>query len=137
MIDRWSKIDLLKNYLGEKQAEIEQDNRRRGGDLTILGNGRRITNLGTFRAYCVAYLRAHPLIHQDRTFLVRQLAPTEHGVPLEIYVFTTDTRWAFYEDIQASVFDHMLAVIGEFDLRVFQSPSGNDVRSALSHLDPC
>lgn len=136
MLARWRKIALLKSYLEEKQAEIEEDNRKRGTDLSILGNGRRLTNLGTFRAYCIAYLRAHPLIHQDLTFLVRQLEPGEHGMPLEIFVFTNDTRWAVYEGVQADIFDHLLAVIGEFDLRVFQSPSGADVRTALTLLEP-
>jgi miniconductance mechanosensitive channel len=136
MLARWRKIALLKSYLEEKQAEIDEDNRRRGTDLSILGNGRRLTNLGTFRAYCIAYLHAHPKIHQDLTFLVRQLEPGEHGMPLEIFVFTNDTRWAVYEGVQADIFDHLLAVIGEFDLRVFQSPSGGDVRSALTLLGP-
>jgi miniconductance mechanosensitive channel len=136
MLARWRKIALLKSYLEEKQAEIDEDNRRRGTDLSILGNGRRLTNLGTFRAYCIAYLHAHPKIHQDLTFLVRQLEPGEHGMPLEFFVFTNDTRWAVYEGVQADIFDHLLAVIGEFDLRVFQSPSGGDVRSALTLLGP-
>ncbi|MHB1328644.1 MAG: mechanosensitive ion channel family protein, partial [Gemmatimonadales bacterium] len=131
MIGRWQRIDLLKQYLVDKEAELEGDNRRTGADLSILGNGRRITNLGTFRAYCVAYLRAHPQIHQDMTFLVRQLPPAEHGLPLEIYVFTNDTRWAEYERIQADIFDHLVAVIPEFDLHVFQSPSGYDIEQGL------
>lgn len=134
MIERWRRIDLLKQYLADKEAEIEGENRRRGTDLTILGNGRRISNLGTFRAYCVAYLRAHPKIHQDMTFLVRQLAPGEHGLPLEIYVFTNDTSWAAYEGIQADIFDHLVSVIPEFDLQVFQSPSGYDVELGLEAL---
>lgn len=134
LLARWRRMDLLRQYLAEKQTEIDEDNRRRGTDLTILGNGRRLTNLGTFRAYCIAYLRAHPQIHQDMTFLVRQLAPTEHGMPIEIYVFTKDTRWAFHEGIQADIFDHLLAVCGEFGLRVFQSPSGNDVQEVLAAL---
>jgi miniconductance mechanosensitive channel len=135
LMAHWQKIDLLRTYLAEKQREIDMDNGRRGTDLAILGNGRRITNLGTFRAYCIAYLKAHPKIHQDMTFLVRQLAPTEHGLPLEIYVFTNDIRWPAYESIQADIFDHLLAVIGEFQLGVFQQPSGNDVQVALKRLE--
>jgi miniconductance mechanosensitive channel len=92
-----------------------------------------MTNVGTFRAYVDAYLRNHPQIHKDMTFLVRQLAPGEHGLPLEIYVFTTDTRWANYEAIQANIFDHLLAALPEFGLRVYQSPSGADFRSLASH----
>src|SRR5690606_38410698 len=85
-----------------------------------------LTNVGTFRAYLVAYLRQHPKIHKEMTFLVRQLPPTEVGLPLEVYVFANDTRWAFYEAIQADIFDHILAIAPEFGLRVFQSPSGHD-----------
>jgi len=91
-------------------------------------NGRRLTNIGTFRAYVEAYLKNHPLISKELTFLVRQLKPTETGLPIEIYVFCTDKRWVHYEGNMADIFDHLLAVIPEFDLRVFQSPSGNDVR---------
>ncbi|WP_082780757.1 mechanosensitive ion channel family protein [Cephaloticoccus primus] len=134
MIEQWRRIDLLKGYLDEKQAEIDRDNSQRGTDLTILGNGRRITNFGTFRAYCVAYLRQHPRINQGMTMLVRQLSPGEHGIPLELYVFTNDTRWAVYEDIQADIFDHLLAVIDQFQLSVFQQPSGGDLQSAVRQL---
>lgn len=134
LIERWSKFDLLKDYLRTKREEIDKFNKEKGTDLTILGNGRRITNLGTFRAYCIAYLKAHPHIHQNMTFLVRQLAPTEHGLPLEIYVFTNDTRWAYYEAIQADIFDHLTAVIDQFDLCVYQQPSGRDVQKALMQL---
>jgi miniconductance mechanosensitive channel len=131
---RWQKIGLLRPYLEAKLAEIAEDNRRRGADLGVLGNGRRLTNLGTFRAYCVAYLRQHPKIHQEMTFLVRQLAPGEHGVPIEIYVFTNDIRWAFYEAIQADIFDHLIAMVPIFDLRVFQEPSGHDVHELVERL---
>ena len=136
LIERWSKIDLLKDYLKKKREEIQKANEERGTDLTILGNGRRITNAGTFRAYCVAYLKAHPQIHQDLTFLVRQLAPTEHGLPIEIYVFSKDQVWANYEAIQADIFDHLLSVIGEFDLSIFQKPSGRDMQSMVGRLAP-
>lgn len=134
LVARWEKIDLLKDYLKQKRDEITKANQEKGTDLSILGNGRRLTNVGTFRAYCIAYLKAHPQIHQDMTFLVRQLAPTEHGLPLEIYVFTKDIRWANYEAIQADVFDHLLAVVGAFDLTVYQQPSGQDVKQALALL---
>ncbi len=132
LIERWGQIDLLKEYLGTKRKEIETANTERGTDLTILGNGRRITNAGTFRAYCVAYLKAHPKINKDMTFLVRQLAPTAQGLPLEIYVFSNDKVWANYEAIQADIFDHMMSVIGEFDLRIFQEPSGRDFQIWLN-----
>ena len=85
-----------------------------------------MTNVGTFRAYVKAYLENHPMINRDMTFLVRQLAPTERGLPLEIYVFCKDKVWANYEAIQADIFDHILAVVKEFDLNVFQEPTGAD-----------
>ena len=98
-----------------------------GEDLSELINGRRLTNVGTFRAYCVAYLRKHPKIHKDMTLLVRQLTPSSGGLPLEIYVFTKDIAWARYEDIQGDIFDHLLSVLPEFGLSAYQSPSGADL----------
>ena len=90
-------------------------------------NGRRMTNIGTFRAYVIEYLKRHPRIRKDMTFLVRQLAPGPHGLPLEVYVFADDTVWAHYEAIQADIFDHLLAAAPEFDLRVYQNPAGYDL----------
>jgi miniconductance mechanosensitive channel len=95
-------------------------------DESNLVNGRRMTNIGTFRAYVEAYLRSQPMINQEMTFLVRQLAPTEHGLPIEIYIFSKDKEWAKYENIQANIFDHIFAVVPEFDLQVYQAPSGRD-----------
>ena len=95
-------------------------------DTASLVNGRRMTNIGTFRAYVQAYLHNHPAINQDMTFLVRQLPPTDKGLPIEIYVFSKDKVWANYEAIQADIFDHILAVVPEFDLRVYQNPCGAD-----------
>jgi miniconductance mechanosensitive channel len=134
LLEHWKHFSLLKPYLDEKLGEIAKENAARGEDLGELGVGRRLTNLGTFRAYCVAYLHAHPRIHQDMTFLVRQLQPTASGLPLEIYVFTNDIRWDVYEGIQSDIFDHLLAIIGQFNLRVFQTPSGHDVGTALTAL---
>ena len=96
-------------------------------------NGRRFTNVGTYRAYIVAFLRQHPMINQDMTFLVRQLAPTSQGLPLEIYVFSKDKVWANYEAIQADIFDHLLAVMPEFGLHVYQQPAGSDFRALAEH----
>jgi miniconductance mechanosensitive channel len=90
-----------------------------------------MTNIGTFRAYVKAYLDNHPMINKEMTFLIRQLAPTEHGLPIEIYVFSKDQEWENYEDIQSNIFDHILAVVPEFDLRVFQDPSGLDFRKVI------
>ncbi len=129
LLGRWEKMRLLRPYLAGKLAEIDAENQSLGEDLGVLGNGRRLTNIGTFRAYCVAYLRAHPDINQDMLLIVRQLAPTEHGLPLELYVFTKDVRWVFHEAAQADIFDHLLAMVPQFDLRVFQQPAGHDFRT--------
>lgn len=134
MLARWQRIAILDEYLKEKLREVELANNTVNLDMSVLCNGRRLTNLGTFRAYCIAYLKAHDKIRKDMTFLVRQLAPGEHGIPIEIYVFTADTRWAYYEGIQADVFDHLLAVVGEFGLRVFQEPSAHTVREAVGAI---
>lgn len=128
---RLKRNPLLQNYLEDKSQELNRHNRQIEGDLSSPLNGRRLTNLGTLRAYLTAYLRAHPRIHQDMTLMVRQLAPTPEGLPLEIYAFTNTTAWAEYEGIQSDIFDHILAVIGEFSLRVHQTPTGNDMRSML------
>ena len=100
-------------------------------DGSVKVNGRRLTNLGIFRAYIERYLRAHPLINKDMTLLVRQLQPTDTGVPIEIYVFCTDVRWVHYEAVQADIFDHIFAVLPEFGLHVFQSPSGADFKKTV------
>src|SRR5690606_10450857 len=115
-------------YLEQKLAEINAWNETNAVSDEPSPNARRLTNVGCFRAYVESYLREHPKIHKDLTFLVRQLAPTTHGMPLEIYVFTTDTAWAVYEGIQSDIFDHLLTVLSKFQLEVFQSPSGRDMR---------
>lgn len=125
-LKRFSKIQFIADYIAKKDAELIAYNKEKGVDPSSAANGRRLTNIGTFRAYIEAYLHAHPKISDRLTFLVRQLKPTEHGVPIEIYVFTTTTKWVEYEGIQADIFDHLLAVAGEFDLRLFQNPSGAD-----------
>ncbi|WP_336968812.1 mechanosensitive ion channel family protein [Sphingobium aromaticiconvertens] len=116
---------LLGDYLERKEAEITHFNAENGieGDI----NARRLTNIGTFRAYVVALLAAHPDIARDKAMLVRQLAPGEYGLPLEIYAFATTTRWSDYEDIQADIFDHLLAILPAFGLRLFQRPTGLDL----------
>src|SRR5690606_39104834 len=112
----------------EKQELLRESRQALADGAAISVNARRLTNVGTLRAYIGAYLKQHPMIRQDLTFLVRQLEPTPEGLPLEIYVFSSDIRWAFYEGIQADIFDHILAMIPEFDLRVYQRPSGEDFR---------
>lgn len=127
-IARWQKIELLKPYLSQKLEEIREANARvpETADPSVPANTRNLTNIGTFRAYCVAYLKANRKIHQGMTMLVRQLDPKATGLPLEIYVFTNDTRWAVYENIQSDIFDHLFAIMPEFGLAPFQEPSGRN-----------
>ncbi len=131
MLKRFSKIQYITEYLDEKRSEITHWNEERNVDAADPLNGRRLTNVGTFRAYVVAYLRHHPMIRQDMTFLVRQVATTTQGLPIEIYVFSSDQEWANSEDIQADIFDHILAIAPAFDLRVYQAPSSGDIRDTL------
>ena len=132
MLDRFSTIRYITEYVEKKRQEIMSWNSERKVDALDLINGRHLTNVGTFRAYVIAYLRNHPMIHQDMTFLVRQLEPVEHGLPLEVYVFSRDQEWSNYEAIQADIFDHILAIAPVFDLRIYQSLSGGDLRDVLA-----
>lgn len=126
MLSRFSKIQFITDYIKTKTKEVGAFNEKAGIDESVQVNGRRLTNVGTFRAYIQAYLRNHPQISQDHTFLVRQLAPGETGLPIEIYVFSSQTNWVLYEGIIADIFDHILAAAGEFDLAIFQNPVGRD-----------
>ena len=137
LLQKLSKIEILKEYIENKEQEIATYNADNPGAENSVLNGRRQTNIGIFRAYIIAYLKRNNLIHQEMTFLVRQLAPTDHGLPIEIYVFSRDQNWVNYEAIQADIFDHLLAAAREFDLRVFQIPSGFDLRSiSLDRQEP-
>lgn len=122
-------IDHLKDYLTRKEKEISEWNQKLGERARNPINTRRFTNIGTFRAYIESYLRAHPYIHGGMTLLVRQLDPTPQGLPLEVYCFTNTTVWANYENIQSDIFDHIYAVMPEFDLQPFQNPTGKDLRN--------
>lgn len=126
MVDRFRKIHLISAYVDSKAEELEKYNRENNIDDSVPVNGRRMTNIGTFRAYIEAYLRNHKNIHQGMTFLVRQLPSGPTGLPIEIYVFCNDTVWGHYEAIQADIFDHILAVVPQFGLKVFQNPTGED-----------
>lgn len=128
-LERLSRIQILKPYIDDKLAELSAWNAEHAIDDSVAVNGRRMTNLGTFRAYLVAYLKRHPKIHKEMTFLVRQLSPGAEGVPLEIYVFSNDTRWVEYEAVQSDIFDHVLSALPYFGLRVFQNPTGADFKS--------
>ena len=131
MLERFSKIQFIEDYIETKNKELAAYNAKAGADITNLVNGRRMTNVGTFRAYTEAYLRAHPDIRQDLTLLVRQLQPSEHGLPIEIYTFTNVTNWLQYEAIMADIFDHIFASAREFDLRIYQNPTGGDFGKLL------
>ena len=120
-VARMHRFVLIDGYLDAKASEISEWNATLAGHGAEPVNRRRVTNLGTFRAYVEQYLRHHPRINQDMTLLVRQLQPTAEGLPLEIYCFTSDVRWAFYESVQSDIFDHLLAILPEFGLRVYQA----------------
>jgi len=127
-MDRFEKIKLIQDYVSEKKTEIRSLNPE--GEIPV--NQRRLTNIGTFRKYVEAYLHDNPKIHKNMTFLVRQLQPSEKGLPIEIYVFSNDQAWANYEAIQADIFDHILAIVPEFNLKVFQNPTGDDFQKLIN-----
>ena len=132
MLAKYRKIRLLKDYVEHTEQVIADYNEKNHIDNSILVNGRRQTNLGVFRAYLTAYLKSRPDVNQELTCMVRQLQPTDHGIPMELYFFCSLKDWVPYEGVQADVFDHVLAIIPEFDLQVFQSPSGRDFQRAFS-----
>lgn len=135
MIDRYSKYNVIANYIKVKLEEVQRFNIENNITDESLINGRSLTNIGTFRAYIEGYLRNHNKIHDEMTFLVRQLSPSANGLPIEIYVFSNDTDWLNYERIQADIFDHLLAVVSEFELKVFQNPSGSDFKSSFADVN--
>ena len=128
MLDKYRKIHLLADYIDETERVISEYNETHHIDNSLLVNGRRQTNLGVFRAYLNNYLKNLDAVNKEMTCMVRQLQPTEQGIPLELYFFSAIKEWVVYESIQADVFDHVLAIIPEFELRVFQNPTGSDFR---------
>ena len=131
MIEKFIKVHYLSDYILQKEREIAEYNAKNDFDRNNSVNGRALTNIGVFRAYISNYLKNHDGINQNMTLMVRQLAPSEHGVPLEIYAFTNSVQWAVYETVQSDIFDHLFAVAPEFGLRVFQNPSGADLRNRV------
>ena len=129
MLAKFRKISLLTDYIDEKEKELNAYNEAHRIDDSIRVNGRRQTNIGVFRAYLVNYLKSLPEVSKELTCMVRQLQPTETGIPIELYFFSSVKDWVPYEGIQSDVFDHVLAVIPEFGLSVFQNVSGSDLRS--------
>lgn len=136
MLDKFRKISLLTDYIDTKEKELKAYNKQHQIDASIWVNGRRQTNIGVFRAYLVHYLKSLPNVNKDLTCMVRQLQPTETGIPIELYFFSSIKEWVPYEGVQSDVFDHILAVIPEFGLSVFQSVSGNDLRNLKIEIPP-
>jgi len=127
MLSRFEKFDLIRAYVVEKEKELKEYNKGKNLAEEDFISGRHQTNVGIFRKYLEVYLRQHPKINQEMTFLVRQLQPLGKGLPIEIYVFCNDKAWANYEAIQSDIFDHIFAVIPEFELKVYQEPTGADI----------
>ncbi len=123
MLTLYGKIQFIQAYLDAKKIEIEEFNHKKNVDKSSLVNGRHLSNIGTFRAYITAYLEHHDKINKKLPLLVRQLQPTEFGLPIEVYCFCKEQDFQNFESIQADIFDHILSIVGEFDLKVFQSPS--------------
>jgi len=130
-VGRLEEFILLDEYLDHKRQELSTWNQKLIEKGATERNYRRVTNLGTFRMYVNQYLLNHPGIHKEMTLLVRQLQPGQTGIPLEIYCFTNDIRWAEYEKIQSDIFDHLLAILPEFGLQVYQAISDSTVRVQL------
>ena len=127
-IERHSRREVLREYMRSKRDELAKYTTEKAGmDAGVIPDVRRLTNAGTFRAYVFHYLKAHPMIHDDMTLIVRQLAPGPKGLPIQIYCFSNDTEWANYETLQADIFDHLIAILPEFGIRAFQEPSGADL----------
>lgn len=134
MLEKFQKIHYLKDYISQKKEELKEYNSKNKIDDSVVVNGRRLTNLGTFRAYVANYLKHHPYVHKDLIFLIRQLEPEKDGIPIQIYVFINQTAWVKYEEIQSDIFDHLLAVVPEFGLRIFQNPSSYNFEKIAENL---
>ena len=130
-LETLKKISILSPYIESREQEIKRYNTENAVDHEMPVNGRRITNIGLFRAYIKSYVMENPNIHQEMTAMVRQLPATQHGLPLELYMFTKGTKWAFYEDVISDLFDHLLASIKYFGLEVFELPASDDLRYIL------
>lgn len=129
MLERFGKIQYIKDYINKKRAEIDEYNEEHITNPSSNVNGRHLTNIGIFRAYIESYLDRHPGINKNMTHMARQLQPTENGVPIEIYAFTDGTAWLDYEGIQSDIFDHILSIVPEFDLKIYQRPAGHDLKN--------
>ncbi len=133
LIDKMKQVDYLEQYITSKVEEIAEHNNTAVKNASVAVNGRRLTNVGLFRAYIQQYLKKHPQVNTNLTCMVRQLEPTPNGLPLEVYCFSADKNWVNYEGIQADIFDHILAVAGYFDIELFQNPSGSDFKGLIAN----
>jgi miniconductance mechanosensitive channel len=130
MLDKFRKITILQDYIDRTEAELENYNKENNIDNSVFINGHRQTNIGVFRAYLEEYLAHHPRVDKSSDLLVRQLQPNSSGIPIEVYAFTLETGFIRYEKVQSDIFDHILAIVPQFELRVFQSPTGEDLRQS-------
>jgi len=134
-LEKFKKIQSLTSYIEHRQKDIDKNNERLGIDKSLLLNGRNLTNAGLYRKYIDNYIANHSGTHKKMTMMVRHLAPTANGLPLELYVFTSTTKWADYEHIMADIFDHLIAAAPFFDLQIYESEASGDMTS-LSFTDP-
>jgi miniconductance mechanosensitive channel len=132
MLEAFKKIQLINDYITDTQVILEENNAFNNIDDSIVVNGRRQTNLGVFRAYLQAYLNDNENLSKENTIIVRQLQPTEKGLPIEIYAFSNILEWDKYEDLISDIFDHIFAVVPQFELQIFQNPSGSDFKSLIN-----
>jgi miniconductance mechanosensitive channel len=132
ILEHFKKIDLIREYVTQKESEINQYNAAHKINKSVLANGRNLTNVGIFREYLSNYIQKHPKVNKELIMMVRQLPPTDKGLPLEIYCFTLDKEWVDHETIAADIFDHVLATIPSFDLEIFEGPTGKDFQAAIS-----
>ena len=135
MLEKFKKFHLITQYITDKENEIEEYNKRNNIDDSNPVNGRRQTNIGIFRAYLTEYLSHNPYINKDMTFMVRQLAPTEYGIPIQVYAFSSNKIWVNYENIQSDIFDHIFAVVTMFDLKIYQKPSSNTLEKINGNVN--
>ncbi len=135
MIEKFKKISYLKDYIIEKENELMNFNKKYGAGQEMEINKKRLTNIGTFRVYIQNYLKDNPELHMGMTQMVRQLPQGENGLPLEIYAFTGDTQFQNFERIQSDIFDHIFSIAGEFELRIFQSPTGYDMQMSRGRAE--
>ena len=135
MLEKFKNVALIKNYICDKIKDIETANSKLDCDMLEKTNGRRMTNIGVFRAYLTEYLKNNPRLRQDLSLFVRQLEPCEKGIPFEIYAFADTTELIEYEGIQSDIFDHIYAVISEFGLNLYQSPSSSDIRGIFKQTE--